>query len=218
MKIVFVGGFGAGRHSTEKTGERLATATGAEDLKVFTFSDRKKRMSEIIESMKRADRIDSHSAGALVVAEGLGELTKATRITMFNAPMPTSASALVAQGLPIAAHMLGDAIRKPSLFLPTVDFGCCYVAELVVHPRANLGALGSQGIPAFNSNSAALEMVDRGHRVSVVDMQSDEYFRRHPLDLERLRRHRVGYAELEGHHNRLLVDTGAVIAELDAAA
>lgn len=217
MNIVYVSGFGSGRFSAEGTGERLATAVGASDVETFTFSDRKRRMSRLIKAMRTASRTYTHSAGIIPACKAIenGEI-EGVDISMFNAPVPRSAGQLVVNGFPIAWNMLKDAKEKPSILLPTVEFGVSYALEMMLHPLANMGALfyGEPKIPDFDSTKAAIHLKTQGHEPSVIDTYDDEYFRRDPDSNRLLKQNGIKRSFLLGHHNRLAVDTAAVISEL----
>ena len=113
--------------------------------------------------------------------------------------------------------MIADSVKNPHLIGPTARFFASYIGEAVMHPIGNFRNVLNGEVGDFDSvGLLALRPKDLG--TSYVSQTSDVFF---PMTDE-LRTHisrtSVNLTEIEGGHNRLLVEPDAVLLESGIAA
>lgn len=205
-RVVYIGGFGNGRSCAE------GVASALEDYyenveEPFTFSEAIKDPEKIRKAVERASVV-THSAGLLAIRGTWPESIQA-----FNPPLPTSRSRLVIRTLAKTTHLHtpGRGIKRGSDIKAVAQFDASSVAELAVHPVANLGNLGK--ISKFNAVKELMDAQEAYIPSELIYTDDDDYFKLSWLSEMTAKSANVRVTRLPGEHDELILRPAQTLAQ-----
>jgi hypothetical protein len=170
-RAVYVGGFGNGRRSAEGVGGALTPYY--EEVDVFTFSEASGDSAKIERATRGVDTY-THSAGLMSLRSGV----RPAEVHAFGAPLPTGRAKLLAGTVvkTVAMNVPGVGIHDLSDVTSAIRYGVSSLAEIAVHPVANLRPFINGSISRFDAVTAATESQSAGIPTWLTYMDDDEYF------------------------------------------
>jgi len=167
-RAVYIGGFGNGKKSAEGVAEAL---TGCyDDVDPFTFSHAMDNQNVVRRAVLGAD-VFTQSAGILAIVG-----TNPDRIEAFGAPLPNTKGRLVGRTVlkTMRMHTPRAGIQSVGDLRTISAYDLSATAELLAHPKGNLGRLGQ--ISRFNAVEAAIAAQQSDIPTSLTYANGDEYF------------------------------------------
>ncbi len=202
-RAVYIGGFGNGKKSAEGVAEALASYY--DDVDPFTFSQAMDRQNVVRRAVRGVD-VFTHSAGMLAVVGA-----SPSRIEAFGAPLPTSKLRLIGRTIVKTARMHVPRIGIHSMrdLLAVNKYNLSTLAELVAHPKGNLGRLGQ--ISRFSAVEAAIAAQQNDIPSSLTYNDGDEYFTLTAKDEAMATAAGVNITRIPGIHDELVIRPKATL-------
>ena len=207
LRVVYIGGFSAGKASVEKVCEALSKFY--EDVYPVTFStywrflaDYDAIKPELPLATKDAALI-THSAGALALELSL---LRPKEAYLLNPPLPRNLGRLAVGAVvkTVRMHVPGCGIRTFGELPEILRHDADSVIELVSHPADNVAAL--RRISRFNAIiSAAVARQKRSLPVRAVWTEDDVFFKPSKLELNRAKVLKVPVTILPGEHDEVVL-------------
>jgi hypothetical protein len=199
--VVYVGGFGSGRSSTERVANTLGNYY--EGVEAFRFSDLQARPDDIRRASADAD-IVAHSAGALALK--LDSMEQVDNALLLGPPLPQRVSRLLYRTVVKTArmNMPGKGIQKLSDVLSVTDYSASTIAEVVMNPIDNLGRL--KEIAATNTVDIAAMTRENHIPTTVVWTPGDAYFKPTGFELYQMRLNNAHVVtDIDGEHDEVIL-------------
>lgn len=200
-RAVYIGGFGNGKRSAEGVADGIAEASVGyyDDVYPFTFSGAMDNPNIVRRATQNVD-VFTHSAGMLALRG-----TSPRRIEAFSAPLPTTRGRLIRNTLLKTArmHTPGIGIRSAEDFRNVNVYNTSALAELLAHPKGNLGRLGQ--IACFNAVEIAIAAQQSDIPTHLTYTDGDEYFSLSDEDESRATHSGVKVKRITGIHDELVI-------------
>lgn len=205
---LYIGGFGNGRRIASRIARsETMERTFPEGVKYCTFAQAMQNPEDIQDAVKRIRNVITHSAGllALMRAEAYPEYLEA-----YGAPIPLSAPKLVGRTDVKTLRMVTPGLGIKALKdVPAVlQWNGSAIAELAVHPSANLRHLGA--ISKFNAFEAVDSILGQTE-AHLFYNEGDAYYR--PDEVRAMSETYPGitYIMLPGEHDELALRPDATL-------